>query len=101
MIQKSIDRVLAQDKLRTHPYALIGHPTVGPATPNTPQMCENISEHWFAPLKQLRILRIPSHYFELLVHYSPCLWTLRYSAEPPHMLPYLDGHNLDTCAQGY
>jgi hypothetical protein len=30
------DRVLAQDKLRTHPYALIGHPTVGPETPNTP-----------------------------------------------------------------
>jgi hypothetical protein len=36
MIDEHGDRVLAQDKLRTHPYALIGHPTVGPATPNTP-----------------------------------------------------------------
>jgi hypothetical protein len=50
------DRVLAQDKLRTHPYALIGHPTVGPATPNTPRMRKNISEHRFAPPKQLRVL---------------------------------------------
>jgi hypothetical protein len=64
-------------------------------------MRENISEHRFAPLKQLRVLRIPSHYFKLLVHYSPCLQTLGYSAEPPHALPYLNGHNLDTCVQGY
>jgi hypothetical protein len=95
------DRVLAQNKLRIHPYALIGHPTVGPATPNTPRTRKNISEHQFAPPKQLRVLRIPSHYFELLIHYSPCLRTLGYSAGPPHALPYLDRHNFDTCAQGY
>jgi hypothetical protein len=30
------DRVLAQDKLQIYLYALIGHPTVGSAIPNTP-----------------------------------------------------------------
>jgi hypothetical protein len=62
----SADRVLAQDKLRIHLYALIGHPTVGPATPNTSRRHKDIPEHQFAPPKLFRILRTLSQHFGIL-----------------------------------